>query len=319
MTAQDLKNSILQLAMQGKLVEQRAEEGTAEELILQIKKEKDLLMKEGKIKKEKPLPEIAEEEKPFEIPESWEWVRWGNLANNIQYGYNAPAMSQGDIRIVRISDIQNDIVNWDTVPYCQISEKEIPTYLLSKNDLLFARTGGTVGKSYLVTNMTERTIFAGYLIRSNYNRRLCAKYLKYFMETPLYWSQLRSGTTQTAQPNCNGKTLSKMLVPIPPVEEQKRIVEKIDTLLPYIEKYDKAYSKLEAFHRQFLKDMQKSILQYAMQGKLVEQKPEEGTGEELYRQIQAEKERLIKKGKIKKSNLEMGKIIRSCGCQGWHA
>lgn len=126
MTAQDLKNSILQLAMQGKLVEQRIEEGSAKELIEQIRIEKERLSEEGKIRKEKPLPKISEEEIPFEIPESWEWVRWGNLANRIQYGYNAPAKSQGDIRIVRISDIQNNTVNWSTVPYCQISEKEIP-------------------------------------------------------------------------------------------------------------------------------------------------------------------------------------------------
>lgn len=300
MTAQDLKNSILQLAMQGKLVEQRAEEGTAKELIVQIGIEKERLIKEGKIRKEKPLPKIKEEEIPFKIPNSWEWVRWGNLANSIQYGYNAPSTPQGDIRIVRISDIQNNIVNWSTVPYCQISEKEIPMYLLSENDLLFARTGGTVGKSYLVTNLTERAIYAGYLIRSNYNKRLCAKYLKYFMESPLYWSQLKSGITQTAQPNCNGKTLSKMTIPIPPIEEQKRIVEKIDELFSYIERYEKAYSKLEILDKNFSGDMQKSILQYAMQGKLVEQRPEEGTGEELYCQIQAEKEKLIKEGKIKK-------------------
>lgn len=300
MTAQDLKNSILQLAMRGKLVEQRTEEGTAKELIVQIGIEKERLIKEGKIRKEKPLPKITEEEIPFEIPKSWEWVRWGNLANSIQYGYNAPSAPQGNIRIVRISDIQSNIVNWNTVPYCQISEKEIPMYLLSENDLLFARTGGTVGKSYLVTNLTERAIFAGYLIRSNYNKSLCSKYLKYFMESPLYWSQLQSGITQTAQPNCNGKTLSKMMIPIPPIEEQKRIVKKMDEILPYIEQYKMAYSKLEIFNKKFPEDIQKSLLQYAMQGKLVEQRPEEGTGEELYRKIQAEKEKLIKEGKIKK-------------------
>lgn len=300
MTAQDLKNSILQLAMQGKLVEQRAEEGTAKELIEQIGIEKERLIKEGKIRKEKPLPKITEEETPFEIPESWEWVRWGNLANRIQYGYNAPAKSQGDIRIVRISDIQNNTVNWSTVPYCQISEKEIPMYILSENDLLFARTGGTVGKSYLVTNMTERAIYAGYLIRSDYNKLLCPQYLKYFMESPLYWSQLQSGTTKTAQPNCNGKTLSIMIIPIPPINEQRRIVEKLDELIRYIEIYEGAYFNLEVLDKKFSQDIQKSILQYVMQGKLVEQKPEEGTGEELYWRIQAEKEKLIKAGKLKK-------------------
>ncbi|MDY6307496.1 MAG: restriction endonuclease subunit S, partial [Oribacterium sp.] len=112
MTPQELKNSILQLAIQGKLVEQRPEEGTAEELFKQIQAEKQALIKAGKIKKEKPLPEIAEDEKPFDIPDSWMWVRWGALSESIQYGFNAPAKEKGRIRMVRISDIQDGNVLW---------------------------------------------------------------------------------------------------------------------------------------------------------------------------------------------------------------
>lgn len=228
----DMREAILQSALQGKLTEQLETDSSVDELLELIFTEKENLILAGEIKREKPLPSITDDDIPFEIPVSWRWERWGNLANSIQYGYNAPAIPQGDIRMVRISDIQDNIVDWNTVPYCQISEKEIPVYLLAENDLLFARTGGTVGKSYLVTNMTERAIYAGYLIRSNYNKRLCPQYLKYFMDSPLYWSQLQNGTTQTAQPNCNGKTLSKMLIPIPPIEEQQRIVEHLDRLLP---------------------------------------------------------------------------------------
>ena len=106
MTPQELKNSILQLAIQGKLVEQRPEEGTAKELFVRIQEEKLRLIAEKKIKKEKPLPEITEDEKTFDIPESWMWVRWGDLSESIQYGYNAPAQSTGRIKMVRISDIQ---------------------------------------------------------------------------------------------------------------------------------------------------------------------------------------------------------------------
>ena len=91
-----------------------------------------------------------DDEIPFDIPESWCWERWGNLSQSIQYGYNAPALNKGDIRMVRISDIQNGDVLWETVPFCNIKENEINTYLLNKNDILFARTGGTVGKSFLV-------------------------------------------------------------------------------------------------------------------------------------------------------------------------
>ncbi len=133
--------------------------------------------------------------------------------------------------MVRISDIQDNTVKWDTVPYCDIEEKDIKTYILEPNDILFARTGGTVGKSFLVTSVTEPAIYAGYLIRTRYSNELIPQYLKYFMESELYWSQLRSGTIATAQPNCNGQTLSKMLLPIPPKSEQERIEQMIEALL----------------------------------------------------------------------------------------
>lgn len=163
-----------------------------------------------------------------------------------------------------------------------------------------ARTGGTVGKSYIVKEIPEEAIYAGYLIRTRYSDMLCPEYLYYFMQTHLYWTQLRNGTIATAQPNCNGQTLSKMILPLPPLAEQKRIVAKLEELLPLVDRYAVAYEKLEQVNAKFPDDMKKSILQYAIQGKLVEQRAEEGTGEELYQQIQAEKQRLIAEKKIKK-------------------
>lgn len=231
---EDMKRSILQMAMQGKLVEQRSEEGTADELYMQIADEKTQLIKDGKIKKEKPLPEITDDEIPFEIPGNWKWVRWGELSFSIQYGYNAPALSEGYYRMVRISDIQDNKILWETVPYCKIEDKEAGSYLLEKDDILFARTGGTVGKSFLVKDVPYEAVYAGYLIRTRYNsERLVPEYLKFFMESQLYWQQLRNGTIATAQPNCNGQTLAKMMIPLPPLAEQKRIVTKIEELLPY--------------------------------------------------------------------------------------
>lgn len=233
---EDMKKSILQYAIQGKLVEQRAEEGTGEELYQQIQTEKQHLIAEKKIKKEKPLAEISEDEIPFDVPESWKWVRWGNLSFSIQYGYNAPAKQAGRIKMVRISDIQNGKVIWDSVPFCDIRDEDLSTYLLAENDILFARTGGTVGKSYIVKEIPEEAIYAGYLIRTRYSDMLCPEYLYYFMQTHLYWIQLRNGTIATAQPNCNGQTLSKMILPLPPLAEQKRIVAKIEELLPLCER-----------------------------------------------------------------------------------
>ena len=300
MTPQQLKNAILQQAIQGKLVEQRAEEGTGQELFEVIQDEKKKLIEEGKLKKQKALPDITEDEIPFEIPETWKWVRLGELSKSVQYGYNAPAKNKGRIKMVRISDIQDDSVCWDTVPYCDIREEEIEQYLLKNNDILFARTGGTVGKSFLVKNINENAIYAGYLIRTQYGKNIVPQFLKYFMGSELYWSQLRIGTIATAQPNCNGQTLSKMILPLPPLAEQQRIVEKIEELLPLVERYEKAWARLEELNKKFPLDMQKAILGQAIQGKLVEQRVEEGTGEELYKVIQDEKEKLIEEGKLKK-------------------
>ena len=225
-----LRDSILQAAIQGKLTEQLPSDGTAADLFREIQAEKSRLQSEGKLKKEKPLPPITEDDIPFDIPDNWMWVRWGDLAESIQYGYNAPAQTTGKIRMVRISDIQDGRVNWANVPYCEINDKDIETYLLKENDILFARTGGTVGKSFLVKEITVNSIYAGYLIRTRYSDKLCPEYLYYFMNCNLYWDQLKQGTTTTAQPNCNGKTLSKMLLPLPPLAEQKRIVERLETL-----------------------------------------------------------------------------------------
>ena len=228
-----MKKSILQEAVQGKLVPQDPNDEPASVLLKKIAEEKKRLVKEGKIKKQKPLPEITEDEIPFEIPESWEWARWGTISESIQYGYNAPAKSHGRIKMVRISDIQNNDVAWTTVPYCDIEESEIADYLLKENDILFARTGGTVGKSFLVKTISEEAIYAGYLIRTRYSHNLCPQFLKFFMESELYWKQLRNGTIATAQPNCNGQTLSKMLIPIPPLQEQYRIAEKLKSVFDY--------------------------------------------------------------------------------------
>lgn len=235
-----LKRSLLQEAITGRLVPQRAEEGSAESLYEEIRQEKARLIAEKKIKKTKPLPPVTEEEQPFPIPATWKWVRWGDISFSIQYGYNAPAKPSGNIKMVRISDIQKGKVQWATVPFCNIDKKDISNYLLQKDDLLFARTGGTVGKSFLVETVPEHAVFAGYLIRTQYSKKLSPHYLKFFMESSLYWTQLKKGTIATAQPNCNGQTLAKMMLPLPPLAEQKRIVAKLEELLALAERIREA-------------------------------------------------------------------------------
>ena len=238
-----LKKSILQYAIQGKLVPQDPNEEPASVLIERIRAEKKAKLGKKYVDSfiykgddncyYEHIAGRAQDEQvevPFDIPDNWAWVRWGNLSFSIQYGYNAPAKESGRIKMVRISDIHNNEVDWEHVPFCDINETDIKTYLLKENDILFARTGGTVGKSYLVTCVPEEAIYAGYLIRTQYSAQLSAQYLKFFMESSLYWMQLKDGTIATAQPNCNGQTLSKMILPLPPLAEQKRIVAKINEM-----------------------------------------------------------------------------------------
>lgn len=207
---------------------------------------------------------VPKEEQPYKIPSNWCWTRWGNLSNNIQYGVNTPATTEGNARLVRISDIQENKIIWDKVPYCNIDDKLVEQYLIKENDILFARTGGTVGKSVIAIDVISNAVFAGYLIRSNYSKKLNGKYLKYFMESELYWTQLKIGTTATAQPNCNGKTLGKMVFPLSPINEQQRIVNRIESLFT---KLDRAKELIENTLAQFEQNKM-AILHKAFTGEL---------------------------------------------------
>ena len=337
MNGKQLKNSILQWAIQGKLVPQDPNDEPASVLLDKIRQEKERLIKEKKIKRDKNASIIyrgednsyyekilatgevkcIDEEIPFDVPQGWEWERWGNIAQTIQYGYNAPALEYGVIKMVRISDIQENCVLWDNVPYCLIDENDIDTYLLKVNDILFARTGGTVGKSFLVEEVPEKAIYAGYLIRTRYSSLLNPRYMKSFMESQLYWEQLKNGTIATAQPNCNGKTLAKMLLPIPPTKEQDRIVKKLTQLSSFLDNYGLCQDRLNLLNEEIKEQLKKSILQEAIQGKLVPQLAEEGTAQDLLEQIKKEKLNLVKEGKLKKSALATSVIFRGDDNKYW--
>lgn len=299
MTAQDLKNSILQLAIQGKLVEQRVEEGTAKELVEQIKAEKEQLIKEKKIKKEKLLPEITEEEIPFEIPESWEWVRFSEIMDVRDGTHDTPRYVTEGVPLVTSKNLVNGTIDYDNVKLIsqEDSEKINERSGVDNGDILFAMIG-SIGNPVLVKKEREFSIKNMALFKPINSTAFNMTYLFWYLQKEQ--NIMKKKATGGVQSFVSLSFLRSYLIPLPPFEEQKRIVKKIEELLPYIEQYDKAYSKLEVLNEKFPEDMQKSILQYAIQGKLVEQRPEEGTAEELYQQIQAEKESLIKKGKIKK-------------------
>lgn len=298
MTPEQLKASILQYAIQGKLVEQRVEEGTGEELYQQIQAEKQRLIQEKKIKKEKPLAEISEDEVPFDIPESWKWVKVGNVGswssgatpsrtNPAYYGGIIPWLKTGDLNDGFIKKIPEFITD--------LALEKTSVRLNPVGSVLMAMYGATIGKLGILD------------ISATTNQACCAcipyegihnKYLFYYLMSMRrsYIGMAEGG----AQPNISKEKIVNSLIPLPPLAEQKRIVAKIEELLPLIGRYAVAYEKLEQFNAKFPEDMKKSILQYAIQGKLVEQRPEEGTGEELYQQIQAEKQHLIAEKKIKK-------------------
>ena len=281
MTPQELKNSILQLAVQGKLVEQRPEEGNAEELFKKIQEEKQRLIAEKKIKKEKPMPEITDDEKPFDIPESWKFIRIANICQLLD----------------------GEKIKGANYPYLEAK------YLRGKTEPKVLSEGKFVkrgAKVILVDGENSGEVFDvledGYMgstfkilyISSN----VCSRYILFYLE--LHRNTLKNNKRGAAIPHLDKQIFFNLLLPLPPLAEQKRIVAKIEELLPLVDRYEQAWSKLEQFNKRFPEDMKKSLLQYAIQGKLVEQRPEEGTAEELYKKIQEEKQRLIAEKKIKK-------------------
>ena len=297
MTPQELKSSILQLAIQGKLVEQRPEEGTGEELYQQIQAEKQKLIKAGKIKKEKPLPEIAEDEIPFDIPESWKWVHIGELfQHNTGKALNSSNKDGQPLEYITTSNVYWNKFEISKLKTMLFTDSEIEKCTVQKGDLLVLE-GGDIGRA-AIWNYEFPMRIQNHIHRLRSYGDICIEFFYHIFF--LYKSTGLINGKGIGIKGLSANVLHSLIVPLPPLAEQKRIVAKIEELLPYIDRYEKAWSRLEDFNKRFPVDMQKSILQMAIQGKLVEQRPEEGTGEELYQQIRAEKQKFIKAGKIKK-------------------
>ena len=298
MTPQELKNSILQQAIQGKLVEQRPEEGTAEELFEQIQKEKQRLIADGKIKKEKPLPEITEDEKPFDIPESWKWVRLGEISSYAEQKEKVSAKNiTDDLWSLDLEDIEKE--SGKIIKMCRAGERKISgdKVLFRKGQVLYSKLRPYLKKILVAP---DSGICSSEIVPFNLYGNINAQYAVYYLKSPYADYVVNSVAYGVKMPRVGTDTMTALLFPLPPLAEQKRIVAKIEELLPYIHRYEESWLKLEALNSRFPSDMKKSLLQYAIQGKLVEQRPEEGTAEELFQQIQEEKQRLIAEGKIKK-------------------
>ena len=298
MTPEQLKLSILQSAFQGKLTGECLPNETADDLYQQIQSEKQRLISEKKIKKEKPLPEISADEIPFDIPDNWRWCYVGDLfLHNTGKAQNSSGSTNGIIRkFITTSNLYWGEFDFTKVKEMPFTDTELERCTVKKGDLLVCE-GGDCGRS-AVWDYDEEVCIQNHVHRLRPYRDVNIYYFYYLFY--LYKNTGRLRGRGVAIQGLSNEAIHKVVLPLAPLEEQHRIVAKIEELLLYVDRYAAAYEKLEQFNAKFPEDMKKSILQYAIQGKLVEQREEEGTGEELYRQIQAEKKRLIKEGTIKK-------------------
>jgi type I restriction enzyme S subunit len=331
-----LKALVLDLALRGNLVAQLESDEHVSHLLGRVTEERRQAL--GKKNKKGIQVKSTEQKKLFDLPAAWIWSTLGDVSINIHYGFTEKANENlRDVRFLRITDIQNNHVEWNTVPGVVIEEKDKNKYLLEKNDILIARTGGTIGKSYLVKDIPVQSVFASYLIRVIPAPSFHAEYIKLFLESPFYWKQLKDKTTGTGQPNVNATSLKALNIPIPPTEEQHRIVQKINTLFQQIDRLaessDQAEHTRERLRRVLLhrleqaptqietekawlplqdqfdlairtvEDVQalrQTILQLAVKGQLVAQDPQDEHASVLLERIKAEKDRLVKEGKIRK-------------------
>ena len=220
-------------------------------------------------------------EVPFEVPEGWVWSTIEDISKCILYGVSESAKSSGSYKLLRITDIQEGNVDWDKVPFTDFDDKKAEQYLLSDGDILFARTGATVGKSYLASMVPNDAIYASYLIRVRYSNSMCPQYVKFFFESGYYWEQISSSSVGVGQPNVNGTSLGKLRIPIPPAAEQFRIAEEAHKLIAIIDELD---CKVVALDRDII-TTKSTILDLAIHGKLIPQDPSDEPAIELLKRI----------------------------------
>lgn len=326
MTASELKKSILQMAVEGKLTEQSEKDEPVEKLLKRIKEEKESLIKEGKIKKEKTISEIykkdgsyyekvsdsknilkdacIDEELPFEIPDTWTWVRLGNIFNIV----SSRRVHQSDWKksgipfyrareIAKLSEygyVDNELFIDESL-YESFAKYNIP----KKNDLMVTAVG-TLGKTYIVKEKDKFYYKDASVICFENFSKINPHYLKILMDSNFMDNQIEMNSSGTTVNTITIIRAKEYIIPLPPIEEQKRIVEKINLLMPLINEYDELEKSITKLNKEFPDNIKKSILQYAIEGKLTEQSEKDEPAEELLKRIKKEREKLIKEGKIKK-------------------
>ena len=285
MDTKKLRQKILDLAIHGKLVPQDPNDEPASVLLERIKAEKERMIKEGKIKRSKKSAKTSDtphyENVPFEIPRSWVWATVNDISKSILYGVSESAKSEGKYKLLRITDIQDNQVDWGTVPFTDFDEDKVSSYILHDGDIVFARTGATVGKSYLIKRLRQNAIYASYLIRVQTFDLILPEYVKLFFESGYYWEQIELGSVGIGQPNVNGTILGNLNIPLPSFAEQKRIVLKIERWFSLIDQIEQSKADLQTT----IKQTKSKILDLAIHGKLVPQDPNDEPSIELLKRI----------------------------------
>ena len=295
MKASQLRASILQQAVEGKLVPQIPEEGTAADLLESIRAEREALIKAGKIKKAKPLPKITEDEIPFEIPETWEWVRFFsvvNIATNLvnpesypDYMHIAPDNIEKSTGVL----LECHSVRQDNVVSAN--------HLFYKGQIIYSKIRPLLRKA-VIAPFDGLCSADMYPLNTSINREFL---LRYILSDAFNIQVATVMSSRVKMPKINQEELSNILLPLPPLAEQKRIVAKLEELMPLIDAYEKEEEKLSALEKSLPEKLRRSVLQQAVEGKLVPQRAEEGTAAELLKEIEKERAELVKAGKMKKA------------------
>ena len=313
MTPEQLKASILQYAVEGKLVKQDPNDEPASELLKKIENEKDQLIEEGKIKKSRKLPAITDEGKPFDIPDNWEWARLEDISTFMSgFAYKSRFyVKSASNQVIRLGNVKNDHLILDNKQVF-IDDKyanETNAYKIREGNILFTMTGTRKKRDYFFTllvnkkDVSKRNLYLNQRVGClNHIFSVNKKWLNYILKSQTILDEVFINETGTAnQGNIGSAKTMRIVLPIPPLEEQKRIVAKIEKLMSLVDEYAESYNRLQKIDNEFEDKLKQSVLQYAMEGKLVKQNPSDEPASELIKKIENEKAELVKEGKIKKS------------------
>lgn len=304
--AEQLRQAVLQAAIQGKLTKQLPEDGDARDLLAEIQAEKAKLITEKRTKKENPLETIAKDEVPFDVSNSWSWAKLGDLCLKIGAGNTPPGGKNSDvyktdgIKFIRSMNVYNDGLHYEGMVYIseELASKRAGSAVIAK-DMLLNITGGSIGRCAIVPNDFDVGNVNQHVLIIRCVNEQCRSYIHLVICSPL----IQAAINEKAVGDKAGFSANKaknLLIPLPPLAEQHRIVARVDELMAKIDELEKVENELNALHKAFLGDMKAALLQAAMQGKLTEQLPEDGNAEDLLKSIEAEKEKLIAEKKIKK-------------------